>query len=184
MATTKKCSVNGCGKQHLAKGYCSTHYSRKHRGQKITAPLRCAPKESDICSVEGCKRVHAGLGFCGTHLYRYKNGLDVTAPVRQQKNVELSHITWTENGGYLYGRYKGRNVSQHRLVWELHHGKRLRSFENVHHKNGIRSDNRIENLELWTKPQPCGQRPEDLVEWVLDNYPDLVSKRYKKQKAA
>jgi hypothetical protein len=54
-------------------------------------------------------------------------------------------------------------------------GRPLASFETVHHKNGRRADNHPGNLELWTKPQPSGQRPEDLVAWVVEHYPDLVA---------
>lgn len=44
-------------------------------------------------------------------------------------------------------------------------------------KNGIRDDNRPENLELWTKSQPAGQRVVDLVAWakeILDKYPEFL----------
>lgn len=59
-------------------------------------------------------------------------------------------------------------VAEHRLVMETKIGRYLRPEETVHHVNGVRHDNRPENLELWTSRQPRGQRVADLVEWAKE----------------
>lgn len=79
-------------------------------------------------------------------------------------------LTWDPGAGYGHGRA----IPQHRLVMERRLGRPLRRFETVHHINGIRTDNRSENLELWCKPHVPGRRPDDLAEWVVEHYPELV----------
>lgn len=59
-------------------------------------------------------------------------------------------------------------VLEHVKVMADDIGRALLPGENVHHLNGVKDDNRRENLELWVSMQPSGQRTPDLINYALE----------------
>lgn len=80
------------------------------------------------------------------------------------------------SGGYVRvfvglgypGAAKSGHMFEHRKVMQDHLGRPLLPDENVHHINGVRDDNRLANLELWSHSQPKGQRVTDKIRWARD----------------
>ena len=85
-----------------------------------------------------------------------------------------------EKSGYVIVRVpdhpragKHPYVFEHILVAEDMLGRYLVKGETVHHRNGVRNDNRPENLELWVRPQPSGIRASDADAWaheIIERY--------------
>lgn len=130
-----------------------------HRGQY--ACIECAKsKRSSLgfrCSLSGCSTPVGNKSYlCTSHRWAFR-----AYPRRHVDGhgyvllVDRTHPNSRPNGV----------VAEHHVVMSSHLGRRIYTElgENVHHKNGLRHDNRLENLELWTSMQPSGQRVEDLV---------------------
>jgi hypothetical protein len=65
------------------------------------------------------------------------------------------------------------SVFEHIVIMEGELGRHLYANETVHHRNGVKDDNRPENLELWVRPQPSGIRVDDAIIW-----PRTILQRY------
>jgi hypothetical protein len=104
-------------------------------------------RESDAtCAVDGCTKppTHA-YGLCGMHYFRKRTRGDVGGA--ENERVKGVRNKWKNGTGYIIDGETGR--LDHRIVMEQMLGRPLEPFENVHHINGRRDDNRLENLELW-----------------------------------
>lgn len=144
-------------------------------------------EETPLCQVEGCNNKAEKIdrwykAKCAPCKRAGRPLPEGYQRKRRPKGDKLTRPKAANGAGNIQNGYRyigGR--AEHRLVMEAHLGRKLERFENVHHINGDKLDNRIENLELWTRPQPSGVRARDLVADIVRLYPDLVKEELEKQ---
>jgi len=138
-------------------------------------PQKQIAEELEICT----QTVHRLLVDNGIHVRNYREAWEVgkkhgryngnRARVRGRRAKKGAYICIWLPGHHL-ADHNG-DVLEHRLIWEKHH-ERLPEKWHVHHLNGIKTDNRIENLKAmpykkhhqWLYVQALQKRIRELEE--------------------
>lgn len=154
----KQRSCKDCGKTFRTTNNSTRCSSCRYTRVRATSKKTCA--DCPVTIDPRATRCVACASKTDVRRARARNAAGGVRPI----GTRYTHPT----SGYVDVKTEAGWVREHVYVMEQHLGRSLLDGENVHHKNGVRDDNRIENLELWSRVQPTGARAKDLLEWARE----------------
>lgn len=180
------CLVERCERPHFSGGYCRSHHARLYAGKSVSTPLRLRRvyRNDESCSVDGCVEPPRLGGYCALHYHRARAGRELS--LLKRPTPQRGRLRWINRSGYAvvvvpggtpgattHSRYK-THMLEHRYVMQKWLGRSLLKTEQVHHRNGIRDENQIENLELKTSAHGSGISATDDVLHCIERIEGLV----------
>lgn len=171
----RKCSVEGCNREHRAKGYCQKHYSQvRYYGYIRNIIIR----DKRTCSIKECEREAIAKGLCNKHYLQIKE----RGRILERTKFHSNEFWFDGNICYIqiYNReqnpkcialidkedykkvkdYKWSECSSNKMIHNHTIGLLSRFITNttnpnieVDHKNHDTLDNRKENLRPCTRSQ-------------------------------
>lgn len=185
-----RCSIDGCDGPNFGRGLCRSHNRRAvNVGDLPGAPTCSAMTRTGV----SCTRSATAGGMCGYH--RSRVGVPRAARSYERRSHDRRRINC--NGYVLLWRpghpeaFAAGEAFEHKVVASDFIGRKLEKHENVHHRNGDKTDNTVgpcltstecrcsnrHNLELWSTSQPSGQRVADKLRWAMEIV-DLYGSRH------
>lgn len=148
------------GTQETKTPMSSFNSTRPQSPQRICKLPGC---EQDISSMRTdalfCCRSHANKAKYVKKGRRYGLSPASIVPIGTRKKLKSGYVSIKTEEGWR---------PEHAAIVESIIGRQLRKGETVHHRNGVKDDNRIHNLELWASSHRSGQRVSDLVNYALE----------------
>lgn len=192
-------TCENCGKGFTMMQSYLTAYQKKFGHDPMYCSMACSTEgrrktseAKNTFTCENCGKTQSRRRKEGGRLYMEQKYCDHKCKVEAQmkaaherfksgaygRHIKRNGYVWISVPALANGGVK-REMLEHRYVMEQHLGRALQPGETIHHRDGDRQNNKIENLELHVSNHGPGQEIHDVIAWciaMLRRYPDFAAR--------